>query len=202
MDPRLALPLFVLGTSLAPTTARADAPFAASPDEAGLAAEHPFGFGVYVSGWLGSYAAAGVGGRLRWEPFDELGVEVFGEAHYVDHAPGLRHDHQLGFDLYVPIRLGAGFRLRPLFGFCVVISMIEPVEQHAPRADDVLFGAHAGVGLEWSANEWLALFVEAQGTGWMGHDRSTERWTGAISDTYVPFGTAQVILGASAHFGD
>jgi hypothetical protein len=203
MHPRLALPLVLaLGLALSASPARADAPFAASPPEAGLAAEHPFAFGVYASGWAGSYAAVGVGGRLRWEPFDELGVEVFGEAHLVEHAPGVRHDHQVGFNLYVPIRLGAGFRFRPLFGFCTVISMVEPEEQLAPRADDVLFGAHAGASLEWSANEWLALFVEAQGTGWVGHDRSTQRWTGAISDTYVPFGTAQLILGTSAHFGD
>jgi len=201
---RLALVLLtaLAALSTATSAARADAPFAPLPDEASLALEHPFGFGVYASGWAGSYGAVGVGGRLRWEPFAELGVEVFGEGHLVESPSGIRHDHQVGFNLYVPIRLGSGLRLRPLFGFCVVFALVEPEQQHAPRADDLLFGAHAGLGLEWSANDWLALFVEAQGAGWVGHDRSTERWTGAISDTYVPFGTAQVILGASAHFGE
>jgi len=201
MRSRLAALLSALTLALiTPLAARADAPFAPLPDEASLAAEHDFAFGVYATGWAGSYLAGGVGGRLRWEMFDDFGVEVFGEAHLVESGSGIRHDHQVGFNLYVPIRLGAGFRLRPLFGFCTVISMIEPTEQLAPRADDVLFGAHAGLSLEWSANEWLALFVEAQGTGWAGHDRSVDRWTGAISDTYVPFGTAQVIVGTSAHF--
>lgn len=188
--------VFAFGAS----PAHADAPFAPLPDETTLAAEHDFAFGTYVSGWAGSYAGVGVGGRLRWEMFDDFGVEVFGEAHLVESPMGIRHDHQIGFNLYVPIRLGAGFRLRPLFGFCTVFSLVEPTEQHAPRADDVLFGAHAGLSFEWSVNRWLALFLEAQGAGWAGHDRSFDRWTGAISDTYVPFGTAQVILGTSVHF--
>ncbi|MBX7194322.1 MAG: hypothetical protein K1X94_19860 [Sandaracinaceae bacterium] len=191
----LALALFA-----APRLAQADAPFAPLPDETHLAAEHDLAFGVYASGWAGSYLAGGVGGRLRWEIFDDFGIELFGEAHVVESGSGIRHDHQVGFNVYVPIRLGAGLRLRPLLGMCAVISMVEPTEQLAPRADDILFGAHAGLSLEWSANEWLALFVEAQGVGWAGHDRSLNRWTGAISDTYVPFGTAQVILGTSAHF--
>lgn len=180
--------------------ARADAPFEAPPDERTLAAEHPFAIGLYASGWAGSYLGAGVGGRVRWEPFDALGIEFFGEAHVLESDRGIRHDHQVGFNLYVPIRLGSGLRFRPLFGFCVVLSFIEPTEQYAPRADDVLFGLHAGGGLEGSLNEWLALFVELQGAGWVGHDRSLDRWTGAIEDTYAFFGTAQILLGASAHF--
>ncbi|MFN7696691.1 MAG: hypothetical protein ACK5U8_02250, partial [Deltaproteobacteria bacterium] len=95
---------------------------------------------------------------------------------------------------------GAGRRPRPLCGVGPVVSLVEPPAQHAPRADDVLFGAHAGLSIEWSANEWLSVFLEAQGAGWAGHDRSVERWTGAISETYVPFGTAQILLGTSAHF--
>ncbi|MFN9810457.1 MAG: hypothetical protein ACK6CU_12580 [Deltaproteobacteria bacterium] len=192
--------VFVLALPLTASQVRAETPLAPRPDEAHLAAERDLALGVYASGWAGSYAAAGVGGRLRWEMFSDFGVEVFGEAHLVETVRGLRHDHQIGFNLYVPVRLGAGVRLRPLFGFCTVFSLVEPHEQHAPRADDVLFGAHAGLSIEWSANEWLSVFLEAQGAGWAGHDRSVERWTGAISETYVPFGTAQILLGTSAHF--
>ncbi len=204
-DPRLRS--LVLLTSIAsavalaaPHRALADAPFDPLPEERGLAAERAFGIGVYASGWAGSYLGAGVGLRVRWEPFDALGIEVFGEAHLLESGMGIRHDHQVGFNAYVPIRLGAGLRLRPLFGFCVVLSLIEPTEQYAPRADDVLFGLHAGLGLEWSLNEWLATFLEVQGAGWTGHDRSLDRWTGTTEDTYAFFGTAQLIVGASAHF--
>lgn len=171
------------------------------------ALDRPFSFGVYASGWAGSYLAGGVGGRLRWEPFREppigLGVEVFGEGHIVEWAgAGIRHDHQIGFNLYVPITLVPGVRLRPLFGFCTVFSLIEPDPSSAPRADDVLFGAHAGLGLEIGIDTWGSFFVEAQGSVWAGHDRSQSRWTGMIEDTYAPFGTAQVITGFAVHFGD
>ena len=167
------------------------------------ALDRPFMIGSYVSGWAGSYLAGGVGGRVGWEPFDELGVQVFGEGHIVEWAgAGIRHDHQIGFDLYIPITLAPGFRLRPLFGFCTVFSLIEPDPSTAPRADDVLFGAHAGLGLEIGISTWGSFFVEAQGTVWAGHDRSQSRWTGAVEDTYAPFGTAQLITGFAVHFGD
>lgn len=165
--------------------------------------DRPFAFAGYVSGWAGSYLAGGIGGRVRWEPFAELGVEVFGEGHLVEWAgAGIRHDHQIGFNLYVPLELAPGIRLRPLFGFCTVFSLIEPEPSTAPRADDVLFGAHAGLGIEFAIEAWGSFFIEAQGAVWAGHDRSQSRWTGAIEDTYAPFGTAQAITGFAVHFGD
>jgi hypothetical protein len=166
------------------------------------ALDRPFAFSAYVSGWAGSYLAGGVGGRLRWEPFAELGVEVFGEGHIVEWPVGIRHDHQIGFNLYVPFELLPGFRVRPLFGFCTVFSLIEPPDASAPRADDVLFGAHAGAGIELAIETWGSWFFEAQAAVWAGHDRSQSRWTGTVEDTYAPFATAQVLTGFAVHFGD
>lgn len=166
------------------------------------ALDRPFAFSAYVSGWAGSYLAGGVGGRLRWEPFAELGVEVFGEGHVVEWPLGIRHDHQIGFNLYVPFELLPGFRIRPLFGFCTVFSLIEPPDASAPRADDVLFGAHAGVGIELAVETWGSWFLEGQAAVWAGHDRSQSRWTGTVEDTYAPFATAQVLTGFAVHFGD
>jgi hypothetical protein len=164
--------------------------------------DRPFALAAYGSGWAGSYLAAGIGGRARWEPFAELGVEVFGEGHIVEWASGIRHDHQIGFNLYVPIALSPWIRLRPLFGFCSVFSLIEPTDGASPRADDVLFGAHAGLGLEVGIGPWGSFFVEAQGAIWAGHDRTQTRWTGVVEDTYAPFGTAQLIAGFAVHLGD
>lgn len=210
MPSRLALAVLapiVLGFVVlvaAPATAQDEAPEEVPPETSSPAAlDRPFSIGGYVSGWAGSYLAGGVGGRIGWEPFDELGVQVFGEGHVVEWAgAGIRHDHQIGFDLYIPITLVPGVRLRPLFGFCTVFSLIEPDPATAPRADDVLFGAHAGLGLEIGISTWGSFFVEAQGTVWAGHDRSQSRWTGAVEDTYAPFGTAQLITGFAVHFGD
>jgi hypothetical protein len=205
MPGRLVPAAFVLVLLLAPRVAAQDEVVEEIPPEAPSfgALDRPFAIGGYVSGWAGSYLAGGIGGRVRWEPFDELGVEVFGEGHVVEWAgAGIRHDHQIGFDLYVPITLVPGVRLRPLFGFCTVFSLIEPDPATAPRADDVLFGAHAGLGLEIGISTWGSFFVEAQGAVWAGHDRSQTRWTGTVEDTYAPFGTAQLITGFAVHFGD
>lgn len=194
-----------------PEAAPAPVPEAAPAPEPALEAElprnfdafdRPFAIAGYLSGWAGSYLAGGVGGRIRWEPFTELGVDVFGEGHVVEWPVGIRHDWQIGFNLYVPIVLVPGFRLRPLFGFCTVFSLIEPDPSTAPRADDVLFGAHAGLAFEIAIEAWGSFFVEAQGAVWAGHDRSQSRWTGAVEDTYAPFATAQLITGLAVHFGD
>jgi len=157
--------------------------------------------GAYGTGWLGAYAGAGIGGRARWEPFDLLGVDLFAEALIVDNADGgFRHDYPIGFNLYVPISIAETFRVRPLFGFCAVFSQIEPAQDGAPRADDVLFGIHAGAGLEWSPLRHLSLFLDVQATGYLGHDRSSHGWTGEVSEEYATFGVVQASLGTMVHF--
>lgn len=160
-----------------------------------------FALGAYGTGWAGSYAGAGVGGRVRVEPWARLGVDLFGEALVVQTPHGLRHDHPFGFNLYTPIALGGGFRLRPLIGMCFVASFIEPEQKSAPRADDLLVGAHAGVGLERALGPVFSLFAEAQGSVWLGHDRAVQGWTGAVGNDMRPFRVAQAMLGVSAHFG-
>lgn len=195
----LALCLFSLALPAAvPTTALAQQ----APRPLRSAFDRPFAIGGYASGWLGAYSAVGGGGRLRWEPFDLLGFDVFGETHVVEWPGAMRHDHQLGFNMYVPVELTEWLRLRPLFGFCVVLSMIEPADTHTPRADDVLFGVHAGGGLEASIETWASVFLEVQATAWMGHDRTQGGWTGGVGGDYVPFGTVQGLLGVALHFGD
>ena len=188
---RVLLPaLIVLAALTAPRTARAD-------DSSFV--ERPFAVGAYASGWAGSYLAGGLGARLRWQPFAELGFDVFGEGVLVDWPGATRHDWQVGFDLYVPIRLGSGVRLRPLFGFCTVLSFIEPPAMHVPRADDVLFGLHAGIGVEIAIVDPVSFFADAQGVAWLGHQRTTQGWTATIEDSYAAFGTARLIVGVQAH---
>lgn len=204
----MALRLALLALLLSPLPALAQE--APAPVDEGVpelaptfdAFDRPFAFGGYAVGWGGSYFAGGIGGRIRWEPFEELGFDVFGEGLVVDWPVGIRHDWQVGFNMYYPIELAPGFRLRPLFGFCTVFSLIEPDPSTAPRADDVLFGAHAGIGFEIAIEMWGSWFIEAQGAVWAGHDRSQTRWTGTVEDTYAPFGTAQLLTGFAVHFGD
>lgn len=164
--------------------------------------ERTFGVGAYATGWGGAYGGAGVGGRIRIEPWRFIGADLFGEALVVQAPSGVRHDHPVGFHLYVPIRFGERVRLRPLLGMCVVASFIEPTEPGAPRADDVLVGAHVGAGVDLALHSRLTFFAEAKGVVWMGHDRSVQGWTGAVGNEVQPFVVAQAQLGLMVHFGE
>ena len=189
-----------LVTSAASAQAETELEDAARP--ALRAYDRPIALGTYAVSWAGSYAAVGAGARARWEAFPELGVEVFGETLFVEHTGGIRHDHPIGFDLYIPVLLTDWLRFRPLFGFCTVFSLVESDREHAPRADDILFGAHAGAGLEAAIGSYFTVFLDLQANVWMGHDRAAQGWTGGIEDTYVPFATAQAALGVQVHLGD
>ncbi|MBL9039115.1 MAG: hypothetical protein JNG84_11405 [Archangium sp.] len=160
--------------------------------------EHRFGFGAYVTGSAGAYSAGGVGGRIRVELTSWLGTDFFGEALLVSNPGGLRHDHPIGFNLFVPFSFGR-LRVRPLAGMCVTFSFIEPLEPGAPRADDVIFGVHLGAGLELALHQRLSFFVEGKGMVWVGHDRAVAGWTGSVDNdiSLSPLGQAQ--LGLTVH---
>jgi hypothetical protein len=164
--------------------------------------ERRFAVAVYGAGQGGAYGGGGIGGRLRWEVIDQwLGVEVFGESFVINsQTDRLRHDHQVGFNLYVPFELGHGFRLRPLFGFCATFSFIEPEAAGGARSDDILFGAHAGLGLEWAFSDWGSVFLDAQGHAYVGHQRIEERWV-ALDDALALTGLFQANVGVQVHFG-
>lgn len=159
-----------------------------------------FALGGYGTAWAGSYKGTGVGGRVRVEPWKFFGIDLFGEALVVESPHGFRHDHPFGFNIYTPIDLGEGFRFRPLLGMCFVASYVEPEEKSAPRADDLLVGAHAGVGFERALGSTFSAFAEVQGSYWLGHDRAVQGWTGAVGNDLTGFRVAQVMLGVSAHF--
>lgn len=155
---------------------------------------------TYATGQAGSYLAGGIGGRLRWEPFQWLGVEAYLEATLVDWPGGFRHDYPNGFNLYVPVRAG-DFRFRPFFGFCDILSFIEPQQAHAPRADDVLFGVHGGAGVEWAVHSNWSLFADLQANFYMGHDRTVAGWTGGLGDDFSFFWNLQLNIGVQFHMG-
>ncbi len=163
--------------------------------------DRTFGFAAYGTGWAGAYGGGGVGARVRVEFLPWLGADFFGEALLVTAPTGVRHDHPIGFNLFVPVRLGRVVRVRPLVGMCVVASFIEPTEPQAPRADDVLVGAHAGAGLELALHDRLSFFVEAKAVVWLGHDRSVQGWTGAVGNEVQPFLVGQGQVGLTFHLG-
>jgi hypothetical protein len=164
--------------------------------------DRTFGLGAYATGWHGAYGGYGVGGRVRLEPWRFLGVDLFGEALLVATPAGVRHDHPIGFHLYMPFRVTESVRLRPLLGMCVVASFIEPTEPNAPRADDVLVGAHVGGGVDVALHGRVSLFAEAKAVVWVGHDRSVQGWTGAVGNQVQPFVVGQAQVGLMVHLGE
>lgn len=188
-----------LGGLLLPGSVRAQEQEQVQADGGPPGFHRDWALGGYATGWEGSYLGGGIGGRIRWEPFDLLGVEVFAEHLMVESRGGSRHDHPVGFNLYVPLWLAEDLRLRPLFGFCAVLSFMEPDNEGAPTAEDVLFGVHAGAGIEWAALRDLSLFVDLQAVGWLGHDRTAQGWTGDVGEELTPTGVVQASMGLQIH---
>lgn len=179
--------------SLIATTAHAEDP---PPG----AFERNLAIGVYGTAWEGSYLGAGLGGRARWEPLSWLGMDLFAEHMWVESPAGFRHDHPIGFNAYIPVALGPTVRVRPLFGFCAVFSLIEPENEGGPRADDVLFGVHLGAGIEWAPFRLFSFFFDAKAIGYLGHDRTAQGWTGSVSEEYATSGVVQAAVGTQVHF--
>jgi hypothetical protein len=164
--------------------------------------DQPFAIGAYTQGWVGPYDGAGMGGRARWEFFQHrAGLDLFAEGMLVDWPGGERHDIPIGFNLYAPIALGSRVRLRALAGFCAVFSFIEPAQQGAPSSNDVLFGIHGGAGLEAALAGPLVWFVDAQAVWYVGHDRSSGDWSGAVSGSLSQAVVFQPTTGLELSFG-
>lgn len=181
---------------------------ARASDEPATASRHPrdafarpFALAGYAAGQAGAYGAAGVGGRARWEPFPRLGVEVFSEHLAVQWPGGFRHDHPIGFNLYAPFAVTETVRVRPLLGFCAVFSFIEPEKPSGPRADDILFGAHAGMGVEIAIEDRISWFFDAQVIGYLSHDRTLHGWTGGVGDQLRTLAVFQPATGLQIHLG-
>ena len=164
--------------------------------------EREFAGAIYGTGHAGSYYAGGIGARLRWELLEFLGVEVYLEGTLVDwEGGGFRHDYPNGFNLFIPIRAG-DFRFKPFVGFCDILSFVEPSQADAPRADDVLFGAHAGVGGEVALGSYFSMFADVQANFYAGHDRTSGNWTGGVAEELTFFWNVQLNVGVQAHVGE
>lgn len=161
--------------------------------------ERDFAIGIYGLGWAGPYLGGGGGVRLRWEPFDKLGVEVYSDHLAIEDPDGMRHDHPIGFNLFVPFRIGERWRIRPLFGFCTVFSFVHPDQEGVDRIDDVHFGAHLGAGVELAMGKWTSLFVDVQGIAYVGHSRTAGGWAVHVGDQLDLWGVVQGQVGIQVH---
>lgn len=184
---------------LALATALAETSTTARPKDA---FSRPFALASYAAVRGGDYQSGGVGGRVRWEPGWGVGLDLYAEATVVDvEGGGFRHDYPNGFNVFVPVQLGP-VRARAFAGFCDILSFVEPAQPGAPRADDVLVGAHVGLGAEWAVTPAWSVFVEGQTDLYAGHDRASGGWTGNVAEDLLPFWTGQVNAGVQLHLAD
>ncbi|MEM7609581.1 MAG: hypothetical protein AAF411_29910, partial [Myxococcota bacterium] len=163
-----------------------------------------FALAVYGLGWTGPYEAGGGGLRARWEAFERLGVEVYSEHLRVRDSEGLRHDHPVGFNLFVPIQPTTNFRIRPLFGFCAVFSFFHPSNASpggAGRIDDIHFGVHGGAGIEYAFGSRVSAFFDAQLTSYFGHSRYNGGWSAHVGDNLTAWLVVSGALGVQLHLG-
>src|SRR5688572_12090498 len=148
----------------------------------GWSEDHPIAIGTRASGWIGDYAAPGVGGHLKIRPFEWVGVETFSDNYVMTHAGSLRHAHVIGFSLFFPSLIGSrSFFLSPPLGSCVDFRFVHP-DDGGPRARDVVFGIHGGLMAELFVWNGFAVELDAIVYAYIGHDTGTERWTSRISN--------------------
>lgn len=163
--------------------------------------DRQFALGAYAMNWSVGYLGAGFGLRARWEPTDFLGLDLFSEHLVVQDDLGFRHDHPIGFNLYIPFEIFDDFRFRPLFGMCAVFSFTETDNAGVDRIDDILFGLHGGVGIEYSLGRFFSLYLETQVTGYLGHERygSAGGWSVHVGDSLASSLVVSNALGFQIH---
>ena len=153
------------------------------PAHRGWSENHPVAIGTRASGWIGDYAAPGVGGHLKIQPFEWIGVEAFADNFAMTAEDTVRHDHVIGFSLYLPSLIGdRSFFISPTLGTCVDFRFVHPLEGDRPATRDILFGIHGGLMSELFVWRGLAVELNATVYAYLGHDTGTERWTSRISN--------------------
>ena len=140
--------------------------------------DRSWALGGYLVGGSGDYGSAGLGGRLRWEVLPgSFGIEVFAQQATVSWPGPDRMDHVGGFALYLPLRVSERVRVRPMAGFCGMLSLVDRGGPGTQRDDDVMTSAHAGVGLEVALTDRLVLFADSEAWAYLGNGAGKDGWT-------------------------
>jgi len=161
--------------------------------------DRAFGLATYYARWAGSYDAGGVGFRIRWEPDFPIGIDLYAELLDVDVPTGTRVNVPVGFNLYVPVALTEGFRVRGLAGLCASGSFTTGGGDDAPDAQDIQFGVHVGAGAELALGRRVTLFFDATYQGYWGHDQQVGTWSAAIGDELARRDNVELGLGLQVH---
>ena len=150
-----------------------------------------WGAGLHYTHWGGQYSTQGVGGRVRWEPFEYLGVDLTADFLGNEHA----FDVPVGFHLYVPLTVLDGWRVRPLAGLCTVISLRRTQTIETSASDDIRFGFRLGAGTEVAVSDKFWLFADAKWERYLGHSRQVSTWSSALDGELSPTDQLAIAIG-------
>ncbi|MFM2245587.1 MAG: hypothetical protein RL071_1661 [Pseudomonadota bacterium] len=195
--------LLALGPALGATDHTHPRPLSTPEAERGpadtqrTAAEGPrWGIGARGGVWSGEHRAPSLGGRIRIQPWDRVGIELFEQsaARPDLRADTLWHAHVIGFHLLIPVlpqgRPGAtGGRPAPgatalgaTVGACVAAEALSPLSDDRPSVVDLRFAPHAGVFVERGINRHLSAGLRATGFVYAGNAPALDGWSATTSN--------------------
>jgi hypothetical protein len=184
--------------ALAPSIARAQS----APAEAGhgFTTRHPVAIGNRLTGRVGTYALGGVGGHVRIRPHQYFAVELF-----TDHMMGpvdgaIRHDHEIGGNIQIPIFGNRWWNLYPMLGACASLVVLESPRQGGAAVQDIHFGVHIGAGSEIYLSDHWALQSHIEAIGYVGHELRAYNWTAQLSTDVRLSAVAQGVLSVNYYF--
>lgn len=162
---------------------------------------HKVALGARASSWVGPYSAPGAGGQIKLRPWQALGVELFSDNFAWRQSEAWRHDHVIGFSLYLPTLVaGEGWFLAPSGGACVDFRFAHPDRAGAPGTSDVLFGVHGGLMLEVFLLEGFSAQLNATGYAYLGHQTGVQGWSARVSNQLSTSGVGLVTGGLNYWF--
>lgn len=178
----------------APTAAMAEAPAATAPR---VQAKTPrWGIGARAGAWSGAQRAPSLGGHLRIQPWERVGIELFEQsaARPDARSEALWHQHVIGFHLLIPLlpegRPGAtGGRPAPgatalgaTVGACVAAEALTPLQGDGPSVVDLRFAPHAGLFVEHGISRHWSAGLRATGFLYAGNAPALDGWSATTSN--------------------
>jgi len=172
----------------------------APPRTADADGAHPAGprWGVGARGgvWSGAQRAPSLGGHIRIQPWDRVGIELFEQSAARPDARGdaLWHQHVIGFHLLIPVlpagRPGAtGGRPAPgatalgaTVGACVAAEALTPLQGDGPSVVDLRFAPHAGLFVERGLSRHWSAGLRATGFLYAGNAPALDGWSATTSN--------------------
>ncbi|CAN5422804.1 hypothetical protein BH09MYX1_BH09MYX1_18710 [soil metagenome] len=179
-------------------------PPVAPPPESGArppawGARHPFALTLRAPARVGEgYVFGGVGGQVRFRPFERLRVDLFFDNFFGEADHAMRHDHEVGGTIQYAIVSTPRFVLYPILGACAMWAMLMPNE--GPGVSDIRFGLHGGIGAEVALGAGFSLALNVEAVPYLGHEMRAYDRTAFVDNTLKVMPMGQANLGFSYWF--